>query len=278
MSGRPKTGFVTKLKTIIWYEQVAERVLKENIQNNVRPHQTELDSRSASKNKLDKFFNENGSKIWTKFSTGQVSPVTKLKIVENKLPNTIIYFIHPIWEILSKTYVTEEDLYNFYKNLNSFTQKTIQTKNIKDVVINFDANFAKEFDCVLDLYSFLLFKTYQSKFKLHIQNLEYSYLALMEYSLLIINLIGCSGYYLIKLLQLHFQLEPNSRLIEMGADIDFHLKQINQYHILKIAHDNNPQRYTVLKNHFDDFKNEFHKYQLKLTSIENLYTKNSEEL
>ena len=33
-------------------------------------------------------------------------------LVENKLPNTIIYFIHPIWEILSKTYVTEEDLYN----------------------------------------------------------------------------------------------------------------------------------------------------------------------
>ena len=278
MSGRPKTGFVTKLKTIIWYEHVAERVLNENTQNNVRPHQTELDSRLASKNKLDNFFGENGSKIWTKFSIGQVSPVTKIKIVEKKLPNSSIYFVHPIWEILSKTYVSEADLYKFYENLNSSTQKIIRKKNIEEVVIDFDANFEKEFENILDLYSFLLFNTYQSKFNLHIQNLEYSYLALLQYSSLIIDLIGSTGYYLIKLIELHFQLEPNSRLNKMRADFDFHLKQINLYNIVQNAFKTNPQRYTLLKNYFDDFRNEFYKYQLKLASIEDFYTKNSEKI
>lgn len=278
MSGRPKTSFVTRLKTIIWYEHVAERVFYENHQNNVKLHQTELDSFSASKNKLDRFFGENGSKIWTKFSTGQVSPITKIKIVEKMLPNSSIYFIHPIWEILDKTYINEADLYNFYKNLNSNTQKIISEKNIEDVIINFDVKFCTEFENILDVYSFLFFKTYQSKFNLQIKNLEYSYLSLLQYSSLIIDLIGSTGYYLIELLILHFQLAPDSRVNKMKADLDFHLKQINLYDVVQDAFNNNPQRYILLNNHFNDFRNEFYEYRLKLESLEHFYAKNSEEI
>ncbi|MEC8887672.1 MAG: hypothetical protein VX875_11445 [Pseudomonadota bacterium] len=278
MSGRPKTGFITKLKTVVWAVSVAERVLDENARNNVLQHESELASGLSSTNKLDSFFNENGSKIWTKLLNGTVSPVTKIKTVESRLPNTSIYFLHPIWDILNKKYVNEEDLYIFYQELNIATQDIIKNKCIDDVVNKFDKEFHKKFNNILDLYSFLLFNAYQSKFQFRTESLEFSYLALLQYSELIINSIGSTGYYVIKLLELHFQLESNSRLLKMGANFDFHLKQIGLFEVVKTAFKNKPQRYNLLKNHFEEFENEFFNYKFKLASITDFHINKSEKV
>ena len=61
-------------------------------------------------------------------------------------------------------------------------------------------------------------------------------------------------------------------------DLDFHLKQINLYDVVQDAFNNNPQRYILLNNHFNDFRNEFYEYRLKLESLEHFYAKNSEEI
>lgn len=278
MSGRPKTGFITKLKTVVWAVSVAERVLDENARNNVLQHESELASGLSSTNKLDSFFNENGSKIWTKLLNGTVSPVTKIKTVESRLPNTSIYFLHPIWDILNKKYVNEKDLYIFYQELNIATQDIIKNKCIDDVINKFDKEFHKKFNNILDLYSFLLFNAYQSKFQFRTESLEFSYLALLQYSELIINSIGSTGYYVIKLLELHFQLESNSRLLEMGANFDFHLKQIGLFEVVKTAFENKPQRYNLLKNHFEEFENEFFNYKFKLASITDFHINKSEKV
>ncbi|MCF8999199.1 hypothetical protein [Acinetobacter nectaris] len=118
-----KKTVIDTLRTLIWYEYVAEQVLESYIERNIDISINEINSARASLKHLGDFFDQEDSNAWYKYSTGLINPNnTNLEFVDNKIPYASTYFKHPLWNFLKNLPRGKLDLNTFYQQISYQTR------------------------------------------------------------------------------------------------------------------------------------------------------------
>ena len=122
-TSRIRKNAINYLRTIIWYENISSNVsIKRRIAVEINkdfrlgpdPTETENLLFIANANRVSEFFDQQESAIWYKYSLGTTAPnKSTLEICEVKIPESSVYFQHPIWKLLER-FPTHEDLKIFY--------------------------------------------------------------------------------------------------------------------------------------------------------------------
>ena len=143
-TSRIRKNAINYLRTIIWYENISINVsIKRRIAVEINkafrlgpdPTETENLLFIANANRVSEFFDQQESAIWYKYSLGTTAPnKSTLEICEVKIPESSVYFQHPIWKLLER-FPTHEDLKIFYatlpkKNLDFLLKKLEEKQNL----------------------------------------------------------------------------------------------------------------------------------------------------
>lgn len=255
-SGRPKKTVIDILKTLIWYEYVADEVFKSCFERNVSTSQNEKNSHKVSFKSLEVFFDQEDSNIWYKYSIGSSSPNNEsLELVDNKIPNASLYFKHPLWNFLSTLPRGKLELENFYLQLSQHSRKLLESEDVK-CTFNFtsftDRDDYSKFENLLEFYSCIIHQYYRFKFKIRDDELEKVYFYFSRHTIHIIDQFGATGYYFLKLLKLH--LIQSEKRVADSFTIESNLDRQNLLaHILK-ALKANKKRYEYLDKSFNEFQ------------------------
>lgn len=253
-SGRPQKTVIDILKTLVWFEYVADQVFKTYQERNINPSQSERNSKKASLKSLEVFFDQEESNIWYKYSIGSSSPNSEsLEFVDNKIPFASIYFKHPFWSFLKTLPSSKIDLQFFYSQLSENSRKLLESG---EVTCQFyftytDGNDFSKFENLLEFYSCIIYKYYQAKFKIAPDEVQRIYFYFSRNTNHIFNQFGTIGYFLLKLMRLHL-LQPESA-VSSSFTVESNL---NQQHLLSqtLKEINlNPKRYQLLNEKFDAF-------------------------
>lgn len=255
-SGRPKKTVIDTLRTLIWYEYVAEQVLESYIERSINISINEINSAKASLKHLGDFFDQEDSNAWYKYSIGLISPNnTSLELVDNKIPFASTYFKHPIWNFLKTLPTGKLDLDIFYNKLSPETRSLLETEKI---TCKFNFSYTDTYDFlefnnnVLEFYSCILFQYYQAKFRLKNKDIMSIFSYFWRNTDLIIYQSGASGYYLLKLMYLHL-VQPDDTILS-DLTVESNLEKLGLLPIILKELQANKKRYELLEERFNAFR------------------------
>ncbi|EZQ12161.1 hypothetical protein [Acinetobacter sp. Ver3] len=175
--GRPKKTAIDILQTMYWYEYINMQVCASCAEREESLTSEENNSYQTHANKIANFFDQIESGVWYKYKEGTKKPTEKtLEFTDLKIPNSSVYFHHPIWIFLSKI-PSAKDLAEFYKALEVDTRKAIERgyaldprkKHIDYSLESYEFTVYANF---LDFWSYILYCYYKAKFELDLESIE----------------------------------------------------------------------------------------------------------
>lgn len=254
--GRPKKTLIDTLKTLIWYEYVADEVFRSRLERNESISENEKNSHKASFKSLETFFDQEDSNIWYKYSIGSSSPNNEsLELVDNKISKASLFFKHPLWDFLSRLPRGKLELENFYLQLSEHSRMLLESGEV-NCTFNFssyaDGNDYSKFENLLEFYSCIIYQYYKFKFRIKADELEKVYFYFSRHTTHIIDQFGATGYYFLKLFKLH--LIQSEKSVASDFTIESNLDRQNLLaHILKVLKANK-KRYEHLDKIFNEFR------------------------
>lgn len=268
-TSRIRKNAINYLRTIIWYENISINVsIKRRIAVEINkafrlgpdPTETENLLFIANANRVSEFFDQQESAIWYKYGLGTTAPnKSTLEICEVKIPESSLYFQHPIWKLLER-FPTHEDLKIFYatlpkKNLDYLLKKLpmdLTQSNAGDIwrqwkgkpqffmLVNF-----------LDFVGYIVYSYYKCIYELKFEQANNVHKFLTQNIQFILDNLRWCSVYLLDLLFLHIR-QPNQSTITNWIELISH-SEIKES-IIKVR---KMKRFVRMQQSMDEFKKRF---------------------